>query len=83
MGEHREKKFVTFEKINSFKRGGVRYCVGGGCYDNDFGCGFEGSGRRFIFSKVKISFSEWGGTFYSRGEHFVREGDVFFEGGNL
>ena len=23
-GEHREKKFVTFEKINSFKRGGVR-----------------------------------------------------------
>ena len=24
LGEHREKKFVTFEKINSFKRGGVR-----------------------------------------------------------
>ena len=23
-GEHREKKFVTFEKINSFKRGRVR-----------------------------------------------------------
>ena len=42
LGGHREKKFVTFEKINSFKRGGVRYCVWGGCYDNDFGCGFEG-----------------------------------------
>ena len=28
-GEHREKKFVTFEKINSFKRGGVRAGFGG------------------------------------------------------
>ena len=24
LGEYREKKFVTFEKTNSFKRGGVR-----------------------------------------------------------
>ena len=29
LGEHREKKFVTFEKINSFKRGGVRAGFGG------------------------------------------------------
>ena len=29
LGEHREKKFVTFEKINSFKRGGVRDGFGG------------------------------------------------------
>ena len=28
-GECREKKFVTFEKINSFKRGGVRAGFGG------------------------------------------------------
>mgnify|MGYP004620471987 CR=1 FL=1 len=26
---HREKKFVTFEKTNSFKRGGVRAGSGG------------------------------------------------------
>ena len=29
MGEHREKKFVTFEKTNSFKRGGIRAGLGG------------------------------------------------------
>ena len=28
-GWHREKKFVTFEKTNSFKRGGVRAGLGG------------------------------------------------------
>ena len=35
-GDTERKKFVTFEKTNSFKRGGVRN-VGGDCYDNDLG----------------------------------------------
>ena len=33
------------------------------CYDNNWGQMFGGSGRRFIFSKVKISFSELGKFF--------------------
>ena len=59
-GEHREKKFVTFEKINSFKRGGVRAGFGGLVTIMSWVRCFWGSGRRFIFSKVKISFSEGG-----------------------
>jgi len=37
LGWHREKKFVTFEKISSSKRGGVRTAFGGTCYDNGLG----------------------------------------------
>ena len=37
LGWHREKKFVTFEKISSSKRGGVRTAFGGACYDNGLG----------------------------------------------
>ena len=52
--EHREKKFVTFEKTNSFKRGEVLAgFVGLVTIITGVEC-LGGSGRRFVFSKVKI-----------------------------
>ena len=61
-GGHREKKFVTFEKTNSFKRGEVLAgFVGLVTIITGVEC-LGGSGRRFVFSKVKIfSPSEVGG----------------------
>ena len=51
LGGHREKKFVTFEKTNSFKRGGVRT---------------GGRGLVTIMTEVRCFRAQVGGLFFQK-----------------
>ena len=54
------EKICYFWKNKLLQTRWSAYCVRWACYNNGFGCMVDGLGRRFIFSKVKISFSEGG-----------------------